>query len=96
MPELWGVLATTIKGGVWGVLGGAILAMGFIYKRLTKKTVIFALLLMMVAQVTHLELGEFVHTLGDAHIYVNHFEQINLQLSRETKKLPIYQKNSRL
>ncbi|BCR35948.1 thymidylate synthase [Mariniplasma anaerobium] len=49
----------------------------------------YALLLMMVAQVTNLELGEFVHTLGDAHIYVNHFEQIQLQLSRETRKLPI-------
>lgn len=49
----------------------------------------YALLMMMVAQVTNLELGEFVHTLGDAHIYVNHFEQIKLQLSRETRKLPI-------
>jgi thymidylate synthase len=48
----------------------------------------YALLLMMVAQVTQLEVGEFVHTLGDAHIYQNHFDQINLQLSREPKKRP--------
>jgi len=48
----------------------------------------YALLLMMVAQVTGYELGEFVHTLGDAHIYQNHFDQINLQLSRQPKQLP--------
>ena len=42
----------------------------------------------MVAQVTGYEVGEFVHTLGDAHIYQNHFDQINLQLSREPKKRP--------
>lgn len=48
----------------------------------------YSLLLMMVAQVTNLEVGEFVHTLGDAHIYDNHFDQINLQLSREPRKLP--------
>ncbi|MDX9692250.1 MAG: thymidylate synthase [Acholeplasmataceae bacterium] len=48
----------------------------------------YALLLMMVAQVTGYEVGEFVHTLGDAHIYSNHFEQIELQLSREPKKRP--------
>ncbi len=48
----------------------------------------YALLLMMVAQVTGLEAGEFVHTLGDAHIYSNHFDQINLQLSREPRALP--------
>jgi thymidylate synthase len=48
----------------------------------------YALLLMMVAQVTQLEVGEFVHTLGDAHIYQNHVDQINLQLSREPKKRP--------
>ena len=48
----------------------------------------YALLLMMVAQVTGFELGEFVHTLGDAHIYQNHFDQINLQLSRQPKQLP--------
>ncbi len=48
----------------------------------------YALLLMMVAQVTGLEAGDFVHTLGDAHIYSNHFEQVDLQLSREPHKLP--------
>lgn len=48
----------------------------------------YSLLLMMVAQVTNLEVGEFVHTLGDAHIYDNHVDQINLQLSRELRTLP--------
>ncbi|MFL2569633.1 MAG: thymidylate synthase [Flavobacteriales bacterium] len=48
----------------------------------------YALLTMMVAQVCDLELGEFVHTLGDAHIYSNHFEQTELQLSRELRPLP--------
>jgi len=48
----------------------------------------YALLLMMMAQVTGLKPGTFVHTLGDAHIYVNHIEQVKLQLSRETRKLP--------
>lgn len=48
----------------------------------------YALLLMMVAQVTNLKPKLFVHTLGDAHIYANHVEQIKLQLSREPRKLP--------
>jgi len=48
----------------------------------------YALLLMMVAQVTGLETGEFVHTLGDAHIYLNHVEQIQLQLTRTPRKRP--------
>ncbi len=48
----------------------------------------YALFLMMVAQVTGFELGEFVHTIGDAHIYNNHFEQIDLQLTRTPRKLP--------
>ncbi len=48
----------------------------------------YALLLMMVAQATGLKPGEFVHTLGDAHIYTNHLEQVKLQLSRAPKALP--------
>ena len=48
----------------------------------------YALLTMMVAQVCGLEVGDFVHTLGDAHLYSNHLEQVDLQLSRETMALP--------
>ena len=48
----------------------------------------YALLTMMIAQVCNLKLGEFVHTLGDAHIYSNHFEQTELQLSRGPRPLP--------
>lgn len=48
----------------------------------------YALLTMMIAQVTGLEPGDFVHTLGDAHIYLNHIEQVKLQLEREPRKLP--------
>ncbi len=49
----------------------------------------YALLTMMVAQVCGLKLGDFVHTLGDAHIYSNHFEQVNEQLTRDLRALPI-------
>lgn len=53
----------------------------------------YALLLLMTAQVTGLKPGEFVHTLGDAHIYSNHFEQVALQLQREPRKLPVMRLN---
>lgn len=49
----------------------------------------YALLTMMVAQVCHLQPGEFIHTLGDAHLYANHFEQARLQLTRTPKQLPV-------
>ena len=48
----------------------------------------YALLTMMVAQVCKLELGDFVHTLGDAHLYLNHLEQAQLQISRTPRELP--------
>jgi thymidylate synthase len=48
----------------------------------------YALLTMMIAQVCDLKVGEFIHTFGDAHIYNNHFEQVELQLSRATRPLP--------
>ena len=48
----------------------------------------YALLLMMVAQVTGLEPGEFIHTTGDTHLYLNHLEQVDLQLTREPRQLP--------
>lgn len=48
----------------------------------------YSLLLHMVAQVTNLQPGEFIHTLGDAHIYLNHLEQVKLQLTREPRPLP--------
>jgi thymidylate synthase len=48
---------------------------------------------MMVAQACNLQVGDFVHTLGDAHLYSNHIEQANLQLSRECRKLPIMKIN---
>jgi thymidylate synthase len=48
----------------------------------------YALFTMMIAQVCDLKIGEFIHTFGDAHIYNNHFEQVELQLTREPKPLP--------
>jgi len=54
----------------------------------------YALLTLMIAQVVNLKPGEFVHTLGDAHIYSNHFDQVNQQLKREPKELPTMHINS--
>jgi thymidylate synthase len=53
----------------------------------------YALLTMMVAQVCNLKLGEFIHTLGDAHLYINHFDQVALQLSRDMRSLPVMKIN---
>lgn len=54
----------------------------------------YALLTLMIAQVCDLQPGEFVHTFGDAHIYLNHMEQVNLLLSREPRPLPQMKLNS--
>ncbi len=53
----------------------------------------YALLTMMIAQVCDLEAGDFVHTIGDAHLYLNHMEQADLQLSREPRALPVMRIN---
>jgi len=56
----------------------------------------YALLTMMIAQVTGLKPGEFVHTLGDTHIYLNHLKQVDLQLSRKPKPLPTMKLNPKI
>jgi thymidylate synthase len=56
----------------------------------------YALLTIMVAQVTGLQPGHFVHTFGDAHLYANHFEQAQLQLTRQPRPLPEMKINSRV
>lgn len=53
----------------------------------------YSILLLMMAQVTALEPGEFIHTLGDAHIYLNHMDQVKTQLAREPRKLPVMSLN---
>jgi len=53
----------------------------------------YALFTMMIAQVCDLQVGDFIHTFGDAHIYNNHIEQVNLQLSRECRPLPMMKLN---
>jgi len=56
----------------------------------------YALLTMMIAQVTGLRLGDFVHTLGDAHLYLNHLDQAKLQLTRELRPLPTMSVNPKV
>jgi thymidylate synthase len=53
----------------------------------------YALLTMMIAQICDLKPGDFVHTIGDAHIYSNHFDQVKLQLTREPRSLPVMKIN---
>jgi thymidylate synthase len=53
----------------------------------------YSLLTLMMAQVTGLKPGEFIHTLGDAHIYLNHIDQVRLQLTREPRRLPLMNLN---
>jgi len=56
----------------------------------------YAILTMMIAQVTGLEVGDFVHTFGDAHLYLNHMDQVDQQLSRTTFALPILDINPKV
>src|SRR2546429_9831650 len=53
----------------------------------------YSLLTAMIAQVCGYQVGEFIHVIGDAHIYLNHLEQVQLQLTREPKKMPIVKLN---
>ena len=63
--------------------------------RTTSASASYALLTHMVAQQTGLEVGDFVHTLGDTHLYLNHLEQAKLQLTREPRPLPTLQLKQR-
>lgn len=56
----------------------------------------YSLLTFMIAQICELEVGEFIHTLGDAHIYLNHIEQVDLQLTREPLELPKLELNPKI
>lgn len=56
----------------------------------------YSLLTIMIAQVCGYQTGEFIHVIGDAHIYLNHLEQVDLQLSRKPKKMPIVQLNPKI
>jgi thymidylate synthase len=56
----------------------------------------YSLLTLLIAHVTGLKAGEFIHTTGDTHIYKNHIDQVNLQISREVKKLPTIKLNSKI
>jgi thymidylate synthase len=56
----------------------------------------YSLLLMMVAQVTGLKPYDFIHTMGDAHIYLNHIDQVKIQLGRDPRKLPEMNLNSKV
>lgn len=56
----------------------------------------YALLVHLIAHECGLEVGEFVHTFGDAHIYLNHIEQVNLQLGREPRPLPTLKLNQEI
>ncbi len=56
----------------------------------------YALLTMMIAQVCDLQLGDFIHTLGDAHIYLNHLEQVDLQLTRVPRLYPVLRLNTEI
>ena len=53
----------------------------------------YALLLLMMAQVNHLQPGDFIHTTGDTHLYLNHLDQARLQLSRTPRSLPVMRLN---